>query len=260
MSIRFLALLCVFCLPGAQAATLMEIRDAQGLTRVYTAGGKSRIEAPDEQGYMVIDSNRRSMIAVMPKERKVLDMSEALDMDAAAPPANAPRASFAKKGSGPTVAGYPTTEYGYSMAGKACGTLYTSTQVLKDTDLDQVLETMSRMAEQAGAMAATINTSRDPCQHADSQLVRHVQTIGAPLKVLDNQGRVISEVQRIDKNAALPPDAFAIPAGYEVQNTGRMMKQMPKIQNMMQQMQESGQLPPEALQQMQEMMQQYQQR
>jgi len=66
--------------------------------------------------------------------------------------------------------------------------------------------------------------------------------------VIDNGGRIVSEVVRIDTDAELPANAFSIPAGYKVQNTDQMMRdtmqqlqQMPDMQEMMKQMQQMQQ-------------------
>jgi hypothetical protein len=78
----------------------------------------------------------------------------------------------------------------------------------------------------------------DPCQRAATRFSDHAEDIGVPLRVTTGDGQLVSEVVRIEKNARLPPNAFAIPAGYQMQNTGQMMRQVPNLQDMMQQMQE----------------------
>jgi hypothetical protein len=39
---------------------------------------------------------------------------------------------------------------------------------------------------------------------------------------------------RIEKNARLPPDAFTVPADYQVQQTGQLLQQLPNLKEMMQ--------------------------
>ena len=88
------------------------------------------------------------------------------------------------------------------------------------------------------AKAIAFNSKADPCQRAGAQLSEYAAAIGAPMRITATNGQLISEIVRIDKNASLPPNAFAIPAGYQVVNTGQMLRQLPNLQDMMQQMQQ----------------------
>jgi len=89
------------------------------------------------------------------------------------------------------------------------------------------------------------NQNAGPCERSNSQLTRRLRDIGAPMRVLDAKGTVMSEVLRIDRKAKLPAGAFTIPADYQVKNTHKMMqeveqqmKNMPDMQKMMEQMQQ----------------------
>jgi hypothetical protein len=178
------------------------------------------------------------MFVVMPEKHQVLDMSSMLKN---APPAGSGKpvnVAFKKQGSGPRIAGYTTTQYRYSADGKACGQVMASEQALKDSGLQEAFEMMQRMAARADAMMMAFSPNIDPCQRAATRFSDHAEDIGVPLRVTTGDGQLVSEVVRIEKNARLPPNAFAIPAGYQMQNTGQMMRQVPNLQDMMQQMQE----------------------
>jgi hypothetical protein len=97
---------------------------------------------------------------------------------------------------------------------------------------------MERMASQAQAVANACTSSTDPCQQADHKLGEKVQSVGAPMRVLDPGGALVSEITRIDRNATLPPNAFAVPAGYRVQNASQMLQLLPGAQQLMQQIQQ----------------------
>ena len=142
--------------------------------------------------------------------------------------------------------------YSYSADGHQCGTILASKQALDDTGLDKAFETMERMASRADAMMMAFNKNTDPCQRADTQFSGHVKKIGVPMRITSGKGQLISEITRIEKNAKLPPNAFTVPAGYQVQDTGQMMQD---AQKMLQQMQQSGQISPEAMQQLRQMQQ-----
>jgi hypothetical protein len=264
MKLHRLLLATVFAVaPTLQAAVLVEIKAADGVTSIYRDGPQIRMEMADNPGYMVVNTDKQTMHVVMPEERRVMDMSDTLRNAPANAPASQVSVKFDKQGSGPQIAGYKTTRYSYSAGGKNCGTVFTSPDAMEDAGLHDMFDMMERMAAQAQAMAAAFNQNMGPCEQADQKLSEKIVKIGAPLRMLDANGKSVSEVIKIDKKAKLPANAFVIPAGYQVHNTGQMMqevqRQMPDMQKMMEQMQQSGELPPEALEQMKKMQQMMQQ-
>lgn len=239
MSLRqYLIAACFFALPTAHAATLVEIKAGGEITKIYYEGSMSRLEMPGNQGYMVINSTQQSMHMVIPAERMVMDMSDTLKNAPGTAADSGLKININKQGSGPRVAGYKTTRYSYSANSKDCGTLFTSQDAMEDAGMGEVMEMMERMSSQADAMMSAFNQNASPCERSNLQLSRHLKDIGVPLRVLDARGTVVSEVMRIDRKAKLPDNAFAIPAGYQVQNTHKMMQQMPDMQEIMKQMQQ----------------------
>ncbi len=230
----FLSALALIATSG-QAATLIEVKSPEGQSQVWRDGPMSRMDTGD--GYMVVDSVAQTLFIVMPKERRVMDMSDLLRSPGASGAGHAVKVDFKKQGGGPRIAGYPTTRYSFSANGTACGNVAASPQALKDAGLQETLEMMQRMAARADALMSAFNNKADPCQRAGTQLSQHAATLGVPMRITDAGGRLVTEIVRIDKNASLPPNAFAIPAGYQVVNTGRMLKQLPNLQNMIEQMQ-----------------------
>ncbi len=227
---------------NALAAAMLEIRTDEGLTKVYKDGSKSRMESSD--GYMIIDAKAETLFVVMPAERRAIDLSSTLDMPARG---NSKPVSieFKKKNAGPRIAGYKTLEYDYTADGKHCGSVFSSTDALDDTGLEDTFEMMERMATKADALMVAFKSNPDPCDRADSQFGRYLKTIGIPMRLKSRSGKLVSEIVRIEKNAKLPPNAFVVPAGYQVQDAGRMTQQMPQ----------GGQLPPEALERLRRMQQ-----
>lgn len=231
---RLMTALALFAF-NAQAATLIEVKSPQGQSKVWREGSMSRMDTGDD-GYMVVDSKAETMFVVMPKERRVMDMSDLLKTPAAG--GNGIKVAFSKQGAGPGIAGYATTHYRYTANGKDCGSVLASPQAMKDSGLQDALDMMQRMASRADAMMSAFGGRADPCQRAGAQLSEHAGKIGAPMRITAPDGQLVSEIVRIDKNASLPPNAFAIPQGYQVFNTGQMLRQLPNIQDMMQQMQQ----------------------
>jgi len=243
MTLRnYLIATCLFALPAAQAATLVEIKGGGEITKIYQEGSKSRLEMPGDKGYMVIDSAKQTMHMVIPGQRMVMDMSDTLKNAPGA--GNETKINLSKQGSGPNIAGYKTKRYSYSAENSNCGTLLTSKDAMQDAGMSEIFDMMERMSSQTEAMMSAFNRKADPCERSGSQLTKRLNDIGAPLRVMDAKGTIISEVLRIDKKAKLPANAFVIPADYRVQNTHKMMQDfqqqmqnMPDMQEMMKQMQ-----------------------
>jgi hypothetical protein len=238
-------LFCCAC--QLQAATLIEVKTPEGQTKIFRDGTRSRMDTGDGS-YMVVDSKAQTLFVVMPSERQVMDMSQMLKMPASGQDNNPLDIQFEKQGSGPRIAGYKTLRYQYSANGKSCGMVLASEQALNDTDLQDTLEVMERMGSRADAMMQAFNRNADPCQRADTRFSEHARGIGMPMQITSSSGKLVSEIIRIETNAKLPPNAFAIPSGYQVQNVGQMMQQIPNMQDIMDQMQQPGQMSPETLQ------------
>jgi len=237
---RLFLVVSIFALGSVQAATLVEVKHAEGLSRLYREGPAARMEMPGERGFVLIDTSKETLFVVMPEQRMALDMSDTLKSDAAGS-GNPVNATFSKEGGGPTIAGYRTYRYSYSVEGTHCGTVFASKEALDHAGMQDLFAMMERMASQAQAVMSAFTTSSDPCQHADQKLGEKVQSVGAPMRVLDPAGALVSEITRIDRNASLPANAFAIPADYRVQNASQMLQLLPGVQQFMQQMQQQAQ-------------------
>jgi hypothetical protein len=86
-------------------------------------------------------------------------------------------------------------------------------------------------------MMMAFNARTDPCQRAGTRFSEHARDIGIPMRITMGKGQLISEIVRIEKETKLPPNAFTVPDGYQVLNTGQLLQQLPNVQEMMQQMQ-----------------------
>jgi len=237
---RLIVAATLFALGSAQAATLVEVKHAEGLSRLYREGPAARLEMPGERGFVLMDSSKQTLFVVMPAQQMALDLSDTLK-NGAAGAASPVSASFSKEGGGPTIAGYRTYRYSYSVQGTRCGTVFASREALDHAGMQDLFVMMERMAGQAQAVASAFTSSTDPCQQADHKLGEKVQSVGAPMRVLDPAGTVVSEITRIDRDASLPANAFVVPPGYRVQNASQMLQLLPGVQQLMQQIQQQAQ-------------------
>jgi hypothetical protein len=133
--------------------------------------------------------------------------------------------------------------------------------------MEHMFSVIQKMVSKAKAISSHFRNSSDPCEDAGYKINDKIREIGMPLRVLDRQKQHDSEVSRIKSNIKLPVGAFTFPKHYKVENHAqkqrvmeKQMKQNMPDENMMKQMQESGRIPPDAMEKLknlQEMMKQY---
>ena len=245
------------------AANLIAIRDADGsVNRIYFEGNKMHSEMPGNQGYMVLDIDKKTMKVVIHEQRAVMDMSSYLKDSGNTQSAGRYVDTYTKsKGLGPKIIGYETEEYEIYADGKYCGSAFVSVRAVRDLNLQKFARAMEAMTTQIQQRIAGLTPHMDPCNHTDRELSRKIIDIGFPLKSIDERRRPESEVIKISKNARLPAHAFVIPAGYRIVDRQKMMgeamRQMQQTQPDMNEMMKN--LPPEAQEMMRQRMQQMQQ-
>lgn len=112
------------------------------------------------------------------------------------------------------------------------------------------------------------------CDQANMQLADVIESSGVPMRVIDQNGKLESEVLAVDTNKKFAASHYALPSGMKVvdmsdkmnqatQETQQMMEDMPNMGELMKQIQQGGGQMTEEMQQqmekMQEMMKQLQQ-
>lgn len=263
--------LALFAVTAVSAGTVIEIQSKGDLTTVLTNGQHARMNIPGSD-YVIIDYRKQQAQVVSPQKHQVM-LFDAKIM-APANNASAVRTSLNLLGNGPVIAGYQTQKYSYAANGKSCGVIYGSREAISANGMNDLLQAMKTMLEQQRAALGGFAGFVDDCTLADMQVTDHVKTIGVPMRT-ERNGMVDSEIKSIKLDVTLPENTFIIPSSYKtvtmqdnMQASSRNMastRQQPPVQEMtqqLQQMQQSGQVTPEMLQQMrraQEMMKQYQQ-
>jgi len=266
----YLSLPVFFISVPVTAATLIEIDSVEGgRTRVITDGSKARIDMSQDQGYVLIDYKTQSMHVVLPGEKQIMDMSGEMPAMAGKPPADV-KVTVVPAGKGPEIAGYSTNKFTLKANGQNCGTIYGSLDAMKGSGIGKLLETMQKFEEKQRASMGSYADMMGPCERARMGMSDQAKTVGVPMREVDKKGNVDNEIIRIDTKAPLPANAFSLPGGYKTIVVADQMKQakkamtemnkhQPEMEAMMKQMQQSGNIPPEAMEQMkrlQEMMKQ----
>ena len=269
-SLTVTTFLLISAINTVSAATLVEVKDENnGRTQIMTDGKKARMDMGEDGSYMVIDYDKHTVYAVLPEQQQIMDLSS--DMPAmGGAPAEQVRTELTPAGNGPVIAGYATRKYSLKANGQYCGTIYGSKEAMQATGISQLFDAMKRMIDKQRAAMGSYASMMDACTRADMDFASLADTVGVPMKMLDDKGNNASEIISINTSASLPADAFALPASYKKVTMGeqvrqaqqgmdQLQQQMPQIEEALKQMQQQGGLPPEAMEQLkryQQMMQQ----
>jgi hypothetical protein len=255
-----------------QADTQIKAIEQSGESNTITCNeSMCRMDNSNEPGYTLFDASRQQFKMVDTQRRKVMVMDLKRAKKQAPPATSKVKVSLKKIGKGPKIAGYSTYKYTLSANGKLCNTIYASKAAMNIKGIANLFDAMNTMNQQSFNMMGGFRSMMDECEEANMQSEKLFKSSGAPLRTIDANGQLESEIQSINKNAKINKAFYQVPAGYQqvsmqqqMDQARQQMKQnMPDMNQIMQQMQQDGgNLSPEAMEQMkkmQEMMKQYQQ-
>jgi len=240
---------------GAHAATVIDARSAEGETsRISLTQDSARIDSGGMDGYLLIRLDQGRMYSVMHSERMVLDITP----DGQARPADTSAGQLTAQGAGPVVAGYPTIKYTLSAAGKTCQQLLLSGPAMQLPHVERFATVMRRFDLLDDGMTGPAGDMLSPCERAELAQQDAIAAHGMPLRVLDGDGRLLSEVSAIQLDVDVPAARFELPADYRHTSPRELMQQneqgMREQRQIMEQEMEG--LSPEQQQQMRELMRQ----
>ena len=253
-----------------QADVLFTIKGYKGRISTFSSDGKmARIEDKQMPGHVIIDHQSGEFFMVDPKRKEIMrtvigsggvtDGSPALDI------------ALKDKGDGQKIAGYPTRMYEMTANGEPCGTVYASRKLLQNKDVRAIFDSMRNMQQFSRSMRGGMSGMMTVCQQANMQLADVIESSGAPMKVIDGSGNLVSEVLAVDTNKTFPGNYYQLPAGMKVvdmsdrmnqatQQTQEMMENMPDMDELMKQLQQGGgQMNEEMQQQMEKLQKMFQQ-
>ena len=210
----FSALTFLFATTTAPADTVIEFNYDNTRSQFLTDGKMARINSRGTDDYMLVNFNTSSIYSVAPEDKQITNLSSSISSISLLK-APSIRLDIKPAGPGPVIAGYNTTKYRLSANGDYCGTLFASKEALKGSAIENMFGTLKTMAdnhlESLGGFAIVIPT----CQLARMRLVEKLQYIGAPMRVLDIEGNIDSEITMINKNAGVAPHDYSLPTNYK---------------------------------------------
>ena len=261
--IIFSALAFLVTSSPALADTVIEFKYSDKTSQFLTNGNMARINSRGTDDYQLVNFKTSTVYSVTPEDKQITNLSSSIPSISGVKPPSV-RSDIKPSGRGPAIAGYSTNKYLLSANGEYCGTLFASKDALKGSAIENMFDTLKTMAdrhlESLGGFAMLIPT----CQLARIQLVENLQHIGAPMRVLDTDGKMETEITSIIKNAGVDPHYYAFPANYrkvsmdekieQVLSSSTQTEQKPKsraeLRHEMRDLQRSGRMTPEKREQM----------
>jgi hypothetical protein len=206
--------------------------------------------------FAIVDYKNQTVKVVSPDKQQVM-LLNVKPIQTGKQSAPAVHTSLDRLGDGHPIAGYKTQKFGYTANGKSCGVIYGSWDAYEAKGIKELLAAMRTMMEQQQAMLGGFAAMVDDCILADMMISDHVKTIGVPMRTEKN-GRVDTEIKSINVDVALPADTFMIPVSYKAVSMQEKISGITKdlagsqqqLQQYQPQMQQSGQLSPEVMEQM----------
>ena len=173
-------------------------------------------------------------------------------------------------GGGPKIANYATRKLELMANGESCGVIYGSRDLLKNKGVKAIIESMRSMQQFSRSMMRGMNNVMSVCEQAEMQLADVIESSGVPMRIIDKNGKRVSEVLAVDTNKKFPADHYKLPTGMKVvdmndkmnqaaQQTQQMMGDMPDMEGLMKKLEQGGQMDEETIKKMQDMMKQLQQ-
>jgi hypothetical protein len=260
-----------FALLGSavQADVQISVQDFTGNTSTFTSNGqKVRVDGGKMSGYAIIDHASGELFMVQQDRNEILRSGvEGAGGDNAA----AVSVMLKDQGSGHKIAGYATRKYAMTADGESCGSVYASKELLGNADVKAIFDAMRSMQRFARKMTGSFGSFMSVCQRAGMQMSDAIESSGAPLRIVDVKGQLLSEVRSVDTARKLAGNHFDLPAGMAMvdmteqinkaaEQTQQVMDKMPNMEELMKQIQQGGgQMTEEMQQQLQQMMKQLQQ-
>ena len=272
---KFLIICFSFFLASGTALADVQItvKGEKGHTSMFSSDGKrARIEDKQMPGYVIIDYAGDDFYMVDTKRGEIMRTS--IGKGGVSVNDSKISISLKDKGGGQKIAGYSTRKLEMIANGKKCGTIYASSKLLKNNEVRAIFDSMRSMQQFSRNMSRGTSRTMSVCEQANLQMVDMIESSGAPMRVLDKNGNLQSEVIAVDTKKKFAANHYALPSGMEIvdmsdkmnqatQETQQMMENMPDMGELMKQIQQGGGEMTEEMQQqlekMKEMMQLQQQ-
>ncbi len=249
------------------ADTRVYATNGHGQAAIFSSDGHhARLDNPHQNKYALIDLDRQQYWLVNPTQREALS----LDQSSADPAAQKlrPHIAITALGAGPNIAGFATRKFQLKADGKDCAIIFGSQKASELKGLGKLFDALGQLQQRISSMMGGLNPMMDACSRAKSQSIQTFKRTGAPMRIVDAKGNVQSEVVRVQSDAQTSAGFYNVPPGYKVTHMQEQMKQlqqqrqkamqeiqkkMPDMRKMVEQLQQNGKMPDEAVEQLRRM-------
>jgi len=257
------ALALLLCALTATADTVIEFKYKDTLSQFLTNGRMARINSRGSDDYLIVNFKTSTVYNVITKDKQITNLSSLVpSITGLTMPQT--RLDIKALGPGPVIAGYKTKRYRLSTGDENCGILFASKDAVTGSVIEHMFGALKTLAdshlESMGGFALVLPV----CDLAKIRLAEKLQHIGAPMRVLDIDGNIDSEITKIIKQAGVDPNDYAFPPNYRKvsmderidhilsRNTETESKPRSRaeIRRKMQELQMSGRLTPEQQEQL----------
>lgn len=152
-------------------------------------------------------------------------MKTSIDQDGGTAGNTGVSVSLKDLGGGPKIANYATRKHELIADGESCGIIYTSSKLLRNNGVRAIIASMRSMQQFSRNMMKGMNNMMSVCDRAEMQLADIIESSGVPMRIIDENGKRVSEVLAVDTNKKFPGDHYKLPAGMEVVDMSQRMKQ-----------------------------------
>lgn len=197
----------------ASAAIVIDVVSKGNTGRVMSDGHRARLDLPGEDGYMLMDYQSGRMLMVSPSVQQVIDLGNAGSREPV--DANAAGIELRPLGHGPKIAGFTTVQFSLVASGQNCGVVFGSDEAMHLRGINQLFDALQSMLESQRNALGSFAAFIDSCTLASMNMAAHAGFTGMPMRMLDVNGKLLSEVRQINTGAEIPLSAFAVPPGYE---------------------------------------------
>lgn len=226
---KIIAVIVSYFLAGSVLADLQIIIGDKDGTSAFSSDGKKVVieemqasAGKQRPGRVLMDSGNLYMID---EERNEI-MKTSIGQDGVTAGNAGVSVNLKDLGGGPKIANYATRKQELIANGESCGIIYTSRKLLKNKGVRAIIESMRSLQKFSQSMMKGMNNVMSVCDQAEMQLAETIESSGVPMRIIDANGKRVSEVMAVDTNKKFPGDHYKLPTGMEVVDMSQRMKQM----------------------------------
>jgi hypothetical protein len=174
--------------------------------------------------YMLPNTRTRKKYDIDSRKRKILDIS--VSTTTSDNPVKKPVIKLINIGSGPVIAGYPTTQYEMTADGTLCETIFSSKIAAKQPAMKAYTKIMQAMANMA--KSANVKSFTRPCFRAQRWSFEEYRKLGTLMKSVKPEGKITFLITKINTSFEVPKNYFNLPKNYKTDDMQQMLDSIRK--------------------------------